>query len=130
MRRPLAALAVWIATLALVAPAALANDHGQGLYGETDDKVVTNAGFILIAFFPPWCWCSASSRGGWTSARRRASPAQKARARAPIATAGRTPASSPLLHTRRAPALAPCLTNETLLVPLRGPGSPPGPRCL
>jgi preprotein translocase subunit SecG len=52
MRRPLAALAVWIATLALMAPAALANDHGQGLWGETDDKVITNAGFILIAFFP------------------------------------------------------------------------------
>jgi hypothetical protein len=25
---------------------------GQGWYGETTDKVVTNFGFILIAFFP------------------------------------------------------------------------------
>ena len=40
-------------SLALLAPMALAaEDHGQGLYGETDDKVVTNAGFILIAAFP------------------------------------------------------------------------------
>ena len=39
------------ATLALAAPA-FAHDGGEGLYGETDDKVVTNAGFILIAFFP------------------------------------------------------------------------------
>ena len=41
--------------LALTAPAALAasgHDGGEGIYGETDDKVVTNAGFFLIAFFP------------------------------------------------------------------------------
>ena len=31
---------------------ALAHDGGEGWWGETDDKVVTNAGFILIAFFP------------------------------------------------------------------------------
>ena len=34
------------------APAALAHDGGEGLYGETNDKVVTNAGFIIIALFP------------------------------------------------------------------------------
>ncbi len=38
--------------LALSAPAALAHDGGEGLWGETNDKVITNAGFILIAFFP------------------------------------------------------------------------------
>ena len=41
--------------LALTAPVALAaegHDGGEGLYGETDDKVVTNAGFIIIAAFP------------------------------------------------------------------------------
>jgi hypothetical protein len=31
---------------------ALAQDGGQGTYGEIDDKVTTNAGFIVIAFFP------------------------------------------------------------------------------
>jgi hypothetical protein len=53
MRR-LAFLALQTAvSLALLAPLALAaEDHGQGLYGETDDKVVTDAGFILIAAFP------------------------------------------------------------------------------
>ena len=41
------------ATLLLSAPMALAQgDGGEGLRGETNDKVVTNAGFILIAFFP------------------------------------------------------------------------------
>ena len=37
-----------LALLALSAPAALAHDGGEGLWGETNDKVVTNAGFILI----------------------------------------------------------------------------------
>ncbi len=30
----------------------LAHDGGEGLYGETNDHVVTYAGFIVIAFFP------------------------------------------------------------------------------
>ena len=41
-----------IALFLLIAPAALAHDGGEGWYGQTNDKVVTNAGFILIAFFP------------------------------------------------------------------------------
>ena len=41
-----------LALLAVTAPAALAHDGGEGLWGETNDKVVTNAGFVLIAFFP------------------------------------------------------------------------------
>jgi len=45
-------LTLWI--LALSAPLALAseNDGGEGTWGETNDKVVTNAGFIIIAGFP------------------------------------------------------------------------------
>jgi hypothetical protein len=47
--------------LALTAPVALAqnstgHDGGEGWWGETNDKVVTNFGFFLIAFFP----CSSS----------------------------------------------------------------------
>jgi hypothetical protein len=53
MRRLLVLAVQTAASVALLAPVALAvEDHGQGLYGETDDKVVTNAGFILIAAFP------------------------------------------------------------------------------
>jgi len=45
-----ALLTLWV--LALSAPAALANDGGQGTWGEADDKVVTSAGFLIIAGFP------------------------------------------------------------------------------
>jgi hypothetical protein len=48
--RRLVALAL-LASLVL-APAAQAYNDGRGFYGETNDKVVTNAGFLLIIFFP------------------------------------------------------------------------------
>lgn len=41
-----------LALLAVASPAALAHDGGEGWYGETNDRVITNAGFALIAFFP------------------------------------------------------------------------------
>lgn len=53
--RPLLAACVTSCLLLLVlVPVAFANgpDGGQGTYGEADDRVVTNAGFIVIAFFP------------------------------------------------------------------------------
>ena len=47
----IAALLVLAAAAALaLAPAALAAD-GVGVYGRTDDKVVTYAAFILMGFF-------------------------------------------------------------------------------
>ena len=52
MKRLLAVLPATFVTLLVLAPAALAHDGGQGWWGETNDKVVTNAGFILIVFFP------------------------------------------------------------------------------
>ena len=52
MRRLVASLAASLLLVALLAPTALAHDNGQGTYGQADDKVVTNAGFILIIFFP------------------------------------------------------------------------------
>jgi hypothetical protein len=43
-----------VVLFALMAPVALAGEHdgGEGLYGETNDKVVTNAGFALIVGIP------------------------------------------------------------------------------
>lgn len=48
----LALLAAVLASL-VAAPSALAITHsGQGLYGETNDVVITNAMFGVIIFFP------------------------------------------------------------------------------
>jgi hypothetical protein len=49
-RLPLTALAALALSLLLAAPA-LAAKGGEGTYGKTDDKVITNFGFGLIIFF-------------------------------------------------------------------------------
>jgi hypothetical protein len=41
---------VLLVSLLLAAPA-LALDNGDGTYGKTNDKIVTNAGFLLMIFF-------------------------------------------------------------------------------
>jgi membrane protease YdiL (CAAX protease family) len=51
-RRAIRTAAFTLVAVLLSAPAALAHDGGEGWWGETDDKVVTNAGFVLIAAFP------------------------------------------------------------------------------
>jgi preprotein translocase subunit SecG len=56
MSRTVRILLLTVVLLALTAPLAFGavegHDAGEGLYGETNDKVITNAGFIVIAFFP------------------------------------------------------------------------------
>ncbi|HUB72918.1 MAG TPA: hypothetical protein VL979_02625 [Solirubrobacteraceae bacterium] len=54
MRTRLLATALSLALVAALAlaPAAGAYNDGRGFYGGTNDKVVTNTGFILIIFFP------------------------------------------------------------------------------
>ena len=54
MRNRLLATLVPLVLLAslVLAPAASAYNDGRGFYGATNDKVVTDAGFILIIFFP------------------------------------------------------------------------------
>jgi hypothetical protein len=46
-----AALCTTIASLALAAPAFAATDDGEGLVGETDDKVVTFVSLGVLIFF-------------------------------------------------------------------------------
>jgi preprotein translocase subunit SecG len=69
--------------LAATAPTALAHDGGEGLWGETNDKVITNAGFVLIAFFPLFILCMSLLQ--WRlekrkDARKAAAKARQARA--------------------------------------------------
>jgi preprotein translocase subunit SecG len=53
MRRLKTAVFLWALLVPLaLASVAQAHNDGRGFYGATDDKVVTDAGFILIVFFP------------------------------------------------------------------------------
>jgi peptidoglycan biosynthesis protein MviN/MurJ (putative lipid II flippase) len=51
--RLISALTTFTVALLTLAPEALARQTGgQGFYGETNDKVITNAMFLTIIFFP------------------------------------------------------------------------------
>jgi hypothetical protein len=50
IRATLVSISALMVTLALAAPA-MAGKGGEGLYGKTDDKVITNFGFGLMIFF-------------------------------------------------------------------------------
>ena len=56
IRSVLRTILLTAAFLALTAPVALAaeegHDGGEGWWGETNDKVITNAAFIIIAAIP------------------------------------------------------------------------------
>jgi hypothetical protein len=81
-RLPATLVLVFTALLVLAAPV-LAHDGGEGLYGETNDRVVTNAGFILIIFFP--LFCLVASLIQWQLDKRKAArkAAAKVRSQAP-----------------------------------------------
>jgi hypothetical protein len=71
-----------LSILALTAPIALASeghDGGEGLWGETNDKVITNAGFILIAFFPLFIFTMSIIQGTLDKRKDRRKAAAKAR---------------------------------------------------
>lgn len=52
MRRFTTLFALLTASLLLAAPAGAAELSGEGLYHGVDDRIITNAGFIIIAAFP------------------------------------------------------------------------------
>ena len=87
-RRVWSTLTTTVVFLALTAPVALAqsaggHDGGEGWWGETNDKVVTNFGFLLIAFFPLFIFVMSmlQYRGDKRKERRKAAEkARKARA--------------------------------------------------
>ena len=50
--RTIVLTAVFVALSAPVALASEGHDGGEGWWGETNDQVITNAGFIIIAALP------------------------------------------------------------------------------
>jgi len=63
VRRLIAITTTAAIALLVLAPAALAHDGGEGLYGQTDDKVTTAAGFILIVFIPVFIFAASMLQG-------------------------------------------------------------------
>jgi len=81
MRRVLLLLSFALVVGLVAAPVALGHDGGQGTYGEANDKVVTNAGFILIAFFPLFVLVMSMGQMALDRRKDRRKAAQKALAR-------------------------------------------------
>ena len=69
--------------LLLLAPVALAHSGGEGYYGQTDDKVVTIAGFALILFFPLFVFVASMVQGRLEKRKDARKAAAKARAKSP-----------------------------------------------
>jgi hypothetical protein len=78
MKSLLAALPASAIALMVLAPAALAHDGGEGWYGPANDKVVTNAGFILIVFFPLFVFLMSMLQGHLEKRKERRKKAHKA----------------------------------------------------
>ncbi len=73
----------WLVPLALLAslalaPAAQAYNDGRGFYGATNDKVVTDAGFIVIAFFALFVFVMSMIQGRLERRKEARKAAQKA----------------------------------------------------
>ena len=62
----------------VLAPAAQAYNDGRGLYGATNDKVVTAAGFILVIFFPLFVFVMSTIQGRLEKRKQARKAAQKA----------------------------------------------------
>jgi hypothetical protein len=81
MRRVLSLLLLALTVALVLAPMALAHDGGEGTWGPTNDKVVTNAGFILIAFFPLFIFLMSMLQMSLDRRKERRKAAHKALAR-------------------------------------------------
>ena len=71
-----------LALLLLTASVALASeghDGGEGWWGETNDTVITNAGFVLMAFFVGFIFIMSLIQGALDKRKERRKAAEKAR---------------------------------------------------
>jgi len=85
MRRAAGVVLETAVLFVLLAPVALAqsphgNDGGEGWWGETNDKIVTNFGFALIAFFPLFIFMMSMLQWRLEKRKDRRKAAAKARA--------------------------------------------------
>jgi preprotein translocase subunit SecG len=88
MRRTLLTLLLTLASFVAAVSVAFAesdagHDGGEGIVGETDDKIVTNFGFVLIAAFPVIILVASLIQGKLDKrkdARKKAAKARAARA--------------------------------------------------
>jgi hypothetical protein len=83
MRRLLCLTAGIVVSLMLTAPVALAHAGGEGYYGQTDDKVVTIAAFVVILFFPTFIFFASLLQGHLEKRKHARLDAAKARAKSP-----------------------------------------------
>ena len=83
LRRLPAGLLIAVTALLIVTAPVLAHDGGEGWWGETDDRVVTNAGFILIIFFPLFIFIASLLQWRLDKRKERRKAEAKHRAQAP-----------------------------------------------
>jgi hypothetical protein len=82
MRRPrFLIVATVVLALLVFAPAALAHDGGEGLWGQTDDEVAAGAGAVLIIFFPLFIFFASMLQGHLQKRHDARQAADKARAK-------------------------------------------------
>ena len=76
-------LVVLLVTAAPALASGSGHDGGEGWYGLTNDKIVTNAGFILIGAFPLLVFLLSMLQHTLDKRKERRKKAAKARARSP-----------------------------------------------
>ena len=84
MRRLILLTVANLIAFALVAPVALAGVAGEGLLGETSDTQVTDAGFVLILFFPIFVGLASLLQHHLEKRKHARDDARKARTQSPV----------------------------------------------
>ncbi len=82
-RTAILTLGILLVTAAPALASGAGHDGGEGWYGVTNDKIVTNAGFILIGAFPLLIFLLSMLQHTLDKRKDRRKKAAKARAKAP-----------------------------------------------